>query len=143
VARMGEERKVYRVLAGKPEGKRSLEKPRRRWENGIRMDLKEIGWGSVEWFQLAHDRDQWRAFVNTVMNLRLLAPRSQLASYKSLRTSALVTWSMCVCMWDVCVYVCGMLRVVAAVRSVRSRVMCTVQYEEVFYIVTLQIYSKH
>jgi hypothetical protein len=73
---MGEERKVCRVLAGKPEGKRSLERPRRRWENGIIMDLKEIGWGSVQWFQLAQDRDQWRALVNTVMNLRLLAPRS-------------------------------------------------------------------
>jgi hypothetical protein len=76
VARMGEERNVYRVLMGKPEGKRPLETPRHRWENGIRMDLREIGWGSIDWIQLAHDRDRWRALVNTVMNLRVLAPRS-------------------------------------------------------------------
>jgi hypothetical protein len=73
---MGEERKVYKVLAGKPEGKRPLERPRRRWEDGIRMDLREIGWGSVDWIQLAQDRDRWRALVNTVMNLRVLLPRS-------------------------------------------------------------------
>jgi hypothetical protein len=76
VARMGEERKVYRVLMGKPEGKRPLGRLRRRWKNGIRMDLREIGWGSVEWIQLARDMDRWRALVNTVMNLRVLAPRS-------------------------------------------------------------------
>jgi hypothetical protein len=74
--RMGEEMNVYRVLMGKPEGKRPLERPRRRCENGIRMDLREIGWGSVDWIQLAQDRDRWRAHVNTVMNLRVLAPRS-------------------------------------------------------------------
>jgi hypothetical protein len=76
VARMGEERNVYRVLMGKPEGKRPLGKPRRRWEDGIRIDLREIGWGSVDWIQLAQDRDRWRALVNTMMNLRVLAPRS-------------------------------------------------------------------
>jgi hypothetical protein len=76
VARMGEERKVYKVLVGKPEGRRPLGRPRRRWEDGIRMDLREIGWGSVDWMQLAQDRDRWRALVNTVMNLRVLAPRS-------------------------------------------------------------------
>jgi hypothetical protein len=76
VARMGEERNVYKVLMGKPEGKRPLERPRRRWEDGIRMDLREIGWGSVEWIHLAQDRDRWRALVNTVMNFRVLAPRS-------------------------------------------------------------------
>jgi hypothetical protein len=76
VARMGEERKVYRVLMGKPEVKSPLERPRRRWEDGIRMDLREIVWGSVDWIQLAQDRDRWRALVNTVMNLRVLAPRS-------------------------------------------------------------------
>jgi hypothetical protein len=75
VARMGEGRKVYRVLMGKPEGKRPLGRPRRRWEDGIRMDLKEIGWGSVDWIQLAQDRNRWRALVNTVMDLRVLAPR--------------------------------------------------------------------
>jgi hypothetical protein len=73
---MGEERNVYRVLMGKPEGKRPLVRPRRRWEDGIRMDLREIGWGSVDWIQLAQDTDRWRAVVNTVMNLRVLAPRS-------------------------------------------------------------------
>jgi hypothetical protein len=75
VARMGEERKVYKVLVGKPEGKRPLGRPRRRWEDGIRMDLREIGWDDVEWVQLAHDRGQWRAVVNAVMNLWVLAPR--------------------------------------------------------------------
>jgi hypothetical protein len=73
---MGEERNVYRVLIGKPEGKRPLERPRRRWEDRIRMDLREIGWASVDWIQLAQYRDRWRALVNTVMNLRVLAPRS-------------------------------------------------------------------
>jgi hypothetical protein len=61
---------------GKPEGKRPLGRPRRRWEDGIRMDLKEIGWASVEWIQVAQDRDRWRGLVNTVMNLLVLAPRS-------------------------------------------------------------------
>jgi hypothetical protein len=76
VAHMGDERKVYRISVVKPEGKRSLGRPRRRWEDGIRMDLREIGWGSVEWIKLAEDRGRWRALVNTVMNLRVLAPRS-------------------------------------------------------------------
>jgi hypothetical protein len=76
MARMGRERKVYKVLVGKPEGKRPLERPRRRGEDGIRMDLREIGWGSVWWIQFAQDRDRLRALVNTVMNLRVLAPRS-------------------------------------------------------------------
>jgi hypothetical protein len=73
---MGEEGNVYKVLMGKPEGKRPLGSPRRRWEDGIRMDLRETGWRSVEWIQLAQDRDLWRVLVNTVMNLRVLAPRS-------------------------------------------------------------------
>jgi hypothetical protein len=76
MARMGEERKVYKVLMGKPEGKKPLGRSRCRWEDGIRMDLREIGWGSVEWIHLAQDRDRWRAVVNTVMNLRVLAPLS-------------------------------------------------------------------
>jgi hypothetical protein len=67
---------VYKALMGKPEGKRPLGRPRRRWEGGIRMDLREIDWASVDWIQLAQDRDRWRALVNTVMNLRVLAPRS-------------------------------------------------------------------
>jgi hypothetical protein len=74
VARMGEGRNVYRALVGKPEGKRPLERPRRRWEDGIKMNLREIGWGGVEWIHLAQDRDLWRAVVNAVMNLRVLAP---------------------------------------------------------------------
>jgi hypothetical protein len=76
VARMGDVRKVYKVLAGKPEGKRPLERPRRRWEDGIRMDLREIGLGGVVWIRLSQDRDLWRAVVSAAMNLRVLAPRS-------------------------------------------------------------------
>jgi hypothetical protein len=82
VARMGEERKVYKVLVGNPEGKRPLGRPRRRWENGIRVDLKEIGLGCVDWIRLAQDRDLWRAVVSAVMNLRVLAPRSYLGNVK-------------------------------------------------------------
>jgi hypothetical protein len=73
---MGEGRNVYRVLVGKPEGKRPLERPRRRWEDGIKMDLRVTGWGGVEWIHLAQDRDRWWAVVNAVMNLRLVVPRS-------------------------------------------------------------------
>jgi hypothetical protein len=76
VARMGEGRNLHRVLVGKPEGKRPLGRPSRRWEDGIRMDLEEIGWGGVEWIHLAQDRDRRRALVNAVMNLRVLGPRS-------------------------------------------------------------------
>jgi hypothetical protein len=54
---------------GKPEGKRLLGRPRRRWEVNTKMDVREIGWGGIDWIDLAQDRDQWRAFVNTVMNL--------------------------------------------------------------------------
>jgi hypothetical protein len=73
---MGEERKVYKVLVGKHEGKRPLGKPRRRWEDRIRMDLREIGLGGVDWIRLSQDRDRWQAVVIAVMNLRILAPRS-------------------------------------------------------------------
>jgi hypothetical protein len=76
VARMGEERKVYKILVGKPEGKRLLGRPRHRWEDGIRMDLREIGLGGVDWIRLSQDSDRWRAVVSAVMNLRVLAPRS-------------------------------------------------------------------
>jgi hypothetical protein len=79
VACMGEGRNVYRILMGKPEGKRPLERPRRRWEDGIKMDLREIGCGGVEWIHLAQDRDLWRALVNVVMKFRVLAPRSRLS----------------------------------------------------------------
>jgi hypothetical protein len=73
---MGEERKVYKVLVGNPEGKRPFGRPRRRWEDGIRMVLGEIGLGVVDWILLAQDRDRWWAVVSVVMNLRVLAPRS-------------------------------------------------------------------
>jgi hypothetical protein len=73
---MGEGRKVYKVLVGKPEGRRPLGRPRRGWEDGVRMDLREIGLGGVDWIGLAEDRDLWRAVVSAVMNLRVLAPRS-------------------------------------------------------------------
>jgi hypothetical protein len=73
---MGKERKLYKVLVGKPEGKRPLGRPRRRWEDGIRMDLRENGLGGVDWIRLAQDRDRWWAVMSAVMNLRVLAPRS-------------------------------------------------------------------
>jgi hypothetical protein len=76
VAHMEEGRNLYRVLVGKPEGKRPLERPIRRWKDGIKMDLREIVWWGVEWIHLAQDRDRWRAVVNAVMNLRVLAPQS-------------------------------------------------------------------
>jgi hypothetical protein len=66
VARMGEERKVHEVLVGKPKGKRPLVRPRRRWEDEIRMDLREIGLGGVDWIRLAQDRDRWRALASAV-----------------------------------------------------------------------------
>ena len=68
VARMGERRSVYRVLLGKPEGKRLLGRHRRRWED-IKIDLQEVGCGGMNWFELAEDRDRWRALVSAVMNL--------------------------------------------------------------------------
>ena len=71
VARMGEERGAYRVLVGKPEGKRPLGRPRRRWVDNIRMDLQEVGCGYVDWIGLAQDRDRWRTLVSAVMNLRV------------------------------------------------------------------------
>jgi hypothetical protein len=73
MARTEEGRKVYKVLVGKPEGKSPLGRPSRTWEDGIRMDLREIGWGGgLEWIHLAQDRDRWRAVVNAVMNLRVM-----------------------------------------------------------------------
>jgi hypothetical protein len=68
---MGEERGIYRVLVGRSEGKRPLGRPRRRWEDNIKMDLREISIDGANWIQLAQDRVQWRVFVNTVMNLRV------------------------------------------------------------------------
>jgi len=71
VARMGEGRGVHRVLVGKPEGKRPMGIPRRRWEDNIKMDLQEVGGGCEDWIELPRDRDSWRALVSTVMNLRV------------------------------------------------------------------------
>jgi hypothetical protein len=72
---MGEERKVYKVLVVKPDGGRPLGRPSGRWEDGVRMDLREIGLRCVDWIRLARDRNRWRAVVSAVMNLRVLAPR--------------------------------------------------------------------
>ena len=69
MALMGQERGVYRLMVGKPEGKRPLGRPRRRWEDNIKMDLQELGGGCGYWMELAQDRDRWRALVNTVMNI--------------------------------------------------------------------------
>jgi hypothetical protein len=68
---MGERRGVHRVLVGKLEGKRPIGRPRRRWEDNIKMNLEELGCGGMDWIGLAQDRDRWRALVNAVMNLRV------------------------------------------------------------------------
>jgi hypothetical protein len=66
----GEKRNAYRILVGNPEGKRPLGRPRRRWVNNITIDLREIGWDSMDWLDLVQDRNQWKALVNAVLNLR-------------------------------------------------------------------------
>jgi hypothetical protein len=66
---MGERRLAYRVLVGRTEGRRLLERPRHRWEDNIKMDFRDMGWGSMDWIDLAQDRDSWQALVNAVMNL--------------------------------------------------------------------------
>jgi hypothetical protein len=71
VARMGAKRNAYSILVGNPEGKRPLRRPRRRWVDNIKMDLREIGWDDRDWIDLAQDRDQWRALVRAVMNLQV------------------------------------------------------------------------
>jgi hypothetical protein len=68
---MVEKRNAYRILVGKPEGKRPLGRPRRRWVDNIKIDLREIGWGGIDSLDLAQDRDRWRALVSTVVNLRV------------------------------------------------------------------------
>jgi hypothetical protein len=69
VARRGETRNAYKILLGKPEGNRPLIRPRRRWVDNVKMDLREIVWGGMGWIDLAQDRNQWRVLVNTAMNL--------------------------------------------------------------------------
>ena len=71
VACMGDGRGVFRVLMGKPEGKRPIGRPRHSWEDNIKVDLQEVGCGGMDWIELAQDRDRWRALVNTVMNLQV------------------------------------------------------------------------
>jgi hypothetical protein len=71
VARMGEGRGAYRFLVGRPEGRRSFGRPRRRWEGDIKMDLQEVGWGGMDWIDMAKDKGRWRAVVSAVMNLRV------------------------------------------------------------------------
>jgi hypothetical protein len=66
---MGEERSAYQILVGRLEGRRPLERPRRKWEDNIKTDLREVGWWGMNWIELAQDRDRWRAVVNAVMNL--------------------------------------------------------------------------
>jgi hypothetical protein len=73
---MGEMRKLYKVLVAKAEGKRPLGRPRRRWEDGIRMDLRKVGLGGADWIRLAQNKDRWWAVVSAVMNLWILAPQS-------------------------------------------------------------------
>jgi hypothetical protein len=68
---LGEGRGAYRILVVRPEGRRSLGRPRRKWEDNIKMDLEEVGWGGMDWIDMAQDRDRWRAVVSAVMNLRV------------------------------------------------------------------------
>jgi hypothetical protein len=71
VARMMEKINAYRILVGKPERKRPLGRPKRRWDDNIKIDLREIGWGGMDWIDVAQDKDQWRALMNMVLNLRV------------------------------------------------------------------------
>jgi hypothetical protein len=71
IARKGDRRGAYRVLVGRPEGRRPLGRPRPRWGEGIKVDLKEVGWVGMDWIDMAQDRNRWRVLVNTVMNLRV------------------------------------------------------------------------
>jgi hypothetical protein len=99
---MGEGRNVYRVLVGKPEGKRPLERPRRRGEDGIKMCFREIGWGSMEWIRLAHDRDLWLSVVNAVINPQVLAQSSYLKRISVLFCIFLLASSHCLKFMLIC-----------------------------------------
>jgi hypothetical protein len=81
----GEKRSVYRLLVGKPEGRRPLGRPRRRWFDNIGMDLVEVGWSDVDWIGLAQDRDRWRALLNSVLNLGVLQNAGKLSSIRTTR----------------------------------------------------------
>jgi hypothetical protein len=81
----GEKRDAYRLLVGKPEGKRPLGRVRRRWLDNIRMDLVEVGWGDVDWIRLAQNRDRWRALVNSVLNRRVPEIAGKLSSVLTTR----------------------------------------------------------
>jgi hypothetical protein len=85
VAPMGEKRNAYRLLVGKPEGRRPLGRPGRRWVDNIRMDLGEMGWGDVDWIGLAQDRDRWRALVNSALNRRVTRNAGKLSSVQTTR----------------------------------------------------------
>jgi hypothetical protein len=96
---MEEKRNAYRILVGKREGKRRLEKPKRRWVDNIEIDLREIGWDGMDWIDLAQDRDQWRALVNTVMTgssyITYLHIRSLLVVFSVLPSSQLTLVNVC------------------------------------------------
>jgi hypothetical protein len=94
VSRMGEKRNAYRLLVGKPEGRRPLGRPRHRWLDNIRMDLVEVGWGDVEWIGLSQDRDRWRALVNLVSTLGLHKMLENYRLSKQLGISEVVLSSM-------------------------------------------------
>jgi hypothetical protein len=85
VAQMGEKRNAYRFLVGKPEGRRPLGRPRRRWLDNIRMNLVEVRWGDVDWICLAQDRDRWRALVNSILNFRFHRMLGKLSSVQTTR----------------------------------------------------------
>jgi hypothetical protein len=82
---MGEKRNAYRLLLGKPDGRRPLRRPRCRWLDNIKMDLVEVGWGYVDWIGLAQDGDRWRALVNAVLNLRVPSNAGKLSSVQTSR----------------------------------------------------------
>jgi hypothetical protein len=85
VARMGEKRNAYRLSVGKPEGRRTLGRPKRRWLDNIRMYLVEVGWGDVDWIGLAQDRNRWRALVNSALNLLVPQKAGKVSSFQTTR----------------------------------------------------------